>query len=213
MKFGVETGTMNIKDNKGIWIFLVIAFIIYFCTAFYYNYKSETTPMTTDLSSEERSMCSLTELPDGNLSLVVPPTYVYGATQEDLTAVAEENGYSSITLNADGSATYVLTKEQHEDMMKKLKEGIDQKIANLPASSKSYKDIRSISANDDYTDFKVTLDAKAINDKTSMAMVELKLLSTMYNAFNGVGNAGFHAVYYGSDGQVIADTDSGSASK
>ncbi|MBQ3787044.1 MAG: hypothetical protein II799_07185 [Lachnospiraceae bacterium] len=199
---------MRIKDNKGIWIFLVVAFIIYFFTAFYYNYKSETTPMTTDLSQEERSMCSLTQLSDGNLSLTVPPTYVYGATQADLDAVAKEHGYVSVTLNDNGSVTYVLTKEQHEELLSKLKEGIDEKIAYLPSSSKSYKDITSISANDDYTDFVINMDAKSISDKTSMAMLELKLLSTMYNAFNGNGNAAFHAVYYGSDGQVLADTDS-----
>ena len=126
----------------------------------------------------------------------------------DLDAVAKEHGYASVTLNDNGSVTYVLTKEQHEELLSKLKEGIDEKIAYLPSSSKSYKDITSISANDDYTDFVINLDAKSISDKTSMAMLELKLLSTMYNAFNGNGNASFHAVYYGTDGQVLADTDS-----
>ncbi len=198
---------MKNNSQKRAWIFLGILFVIYFFTALYYNYKAETNPVSADLSEEERSMCSLTQSEDGTVTLTLPPTYVGQVSQAQLDEVAEKKGYASITLNENGSATYVMTSSQHDEMLSTLREGIDQKIAGLPSSQSSYKDIESISHNDDYTEFEIHLKSDKMNDKLSMASVNLKLLSNMYNAFNGVGDAPFCASYYGKTKGLLAKTD------
>ena len=197
---------MQTNSTKRVWIFFGILFAIYFCTAFYYNYKAEMNPVSADLSETERAMCSLTRS-DGMVTLTLPPTYVGEVTQEQLNEVAEKKGYASITLNKGGSATYVMSEDAHKEMLLSLKEGIDQKIKNLPFSESSYKSIESISYNDDYTDFEIRLNTDKMNDKLSMASVNLKLLSNMYNAFNGIGDAGFSATYYGKSGSILATTN------
>lgn len=42
-------------------------------------------------------------------------------TQEFYDEQAQQNSYRSVTLNADGSVTYVMTKSQHQEMLDKLK--------------------------------------------------------------------------------------------
>ncbi len=197
---------MKVKSNKNIWIFLAVAFVIYFFTAFYYNYQAESTMASADLSDEERSMCDLKELDGDRLSLTVPPTYVNDASQADLDAAAKANGYESITLNENGSATYVITKAQHLEMLDKLSQGIREKMASIPGNG-SYKNITSVDSDDDFTEFEIHTKVDKLSDKESMSAINLKLLSTMYHAFKGEGNAPFAVIYYGKDGSVIAKTD------
>lgn len=47
------------------------------------------------------------------VELTIPADYVGKTTQEELDAAAKENDYK-VTLNADGIATYLMTKAQHE---------------------------------------------------------------------------------------------------
>ena len=50
-----------------------------------------------------------------NVTLTVPAEFVgTERTQADYDALAAENGYKSVTLNADGSVTYIMTKAQHQ---------------------------------------------------------------------------------------------------
>ena len=54
---------------------------------------------------------------DADLQLDIPAEFVGEQTQEDLNKIAEEYGIKSITLNDDGSATYVMTSKQHEEFL------------------------------------------------------------------------------------------------
>ena len=46
-----------------------------------------------------------------DVELTIPKDYVGETTQENLDALAAEKGFKSITLNPDGSATYIMTKK------------------------------------------------------------------------------------------------------
>ena len=195
----------NKSNTKNSIIFLIFVFLVYMGTSFYINYTSQQAPVASDLPDQEKDMISLNRADDGMLSLTVPPTYVYGATQKDLDSIAAEAGYESITLNADGSATYRITEAQHAEMLAGVKEGIDQKLTEM-AGSKNYSEIASIEHNDDYTDYTVKLSSLGGDESYSMATVTLKLYTSMYNAFQGVGHPAFHVKYYNKEGQLVAET-------
>ena len=51
--------------------------------------------------------------------LTIPAELVGETTQEELDEKASEYGYK-VTLNADGSATYTMTKSQHKEMLENM---------------------------------------------------------------------------------------------
>ena len=68
------------------------------------------------------------------VELTIPADYLGEPTQEDLNAIAKEKGYKSITLNDDGSATYVMSKMQHQEMMEDLANNINSSLSDMVGS-------------------------------------------------------------------------------
>lgn len=194
--------------NRSNVTILVVLLILYFGVNLYYNYKAQSLSAVPEADAEALKSCSMNEIDGNRLLLTIPSTYVNGATQENLDAVAEAAGYEKITLNSDGSATYTLTHEQHEKMMKDLHTGISDKLIMLPGS-KSFKDIDSIKANEDFTEYTVTLNTIGANFDSSMIAMNLKMFSTMYNCFQGVTDEIIHIEFYNKNGDKIADFNSG----
>ena len=68
---------------------------------------------------------------------------------------AKRKVYKSITLNDDGSATYVMTKKQHKDMMDEMTNSLNESLNDL-IGSKDYPNFTDIKANDNFTEFTIT---------------------------------------------------------
>lgn len=193
--------------KKGSFLFLGALFAIYFGINLYYNYKAETMSVVPETTAEELSVCSLIELSENRVSLTIPKTYVYGAAQEDLNKIAEMSHYEAILLNADGSATYTITKTQHEKMLSDLASGINDKLITMPGSE-HFKDIEKVTANDDFTDYTVTLNRHDADFDSSMSSMNLKMYTTMYNAFRGITDETMHIRFINQDGSIVAEFDS-----
>ena len=148
------------------------------------------------------SVCDYEELDDNRIKLTVPGEYAANATQESLTKTAEDLGYESITLNENGSVTYLITKAQHEEMLTNLRTGINQAL-NAMIGSKDYSKIASIEPNDDYTYIKVTLNSKDINYNSSMSMIQFKTYHLLFNAFNATPDNQLKVDYFNADGKLI----------
>ncbi len=84
-----------------------------------------------------------------NVELTIPADYVEGMTQDELDDTVDEEGYKSITLNEDGSATYVMTKEQHKKMMDEIKSSFNESMREM-VGSETYPSFVSIEANNDF---------------------------------------------------------------
>lgn len=144
-----------------------------------------------------------------NVTLTLPADYLEeGTTQEQLEAEAKENGFKSVTLNDDGSATYVMTKSQHRDMMQEIKQSIDEGLAEM-AHSEEFPGIVSVEANDDYTKYKVTVDSEEVGLSESLATIGLYLFSGTYHVFNGTKPDNVNIQYINSTtGMVIQEANS-----
>ena len=120
-----------------------------------------------------------------NVTITVPADFLdEGVTQENLDEQAKEKGFKSITLNDDGSATYVMTKAQHEEMMDGIRQSIDGSLLEM-ASSEDYPSVVSIDANEDYTEYKITVNAEEVGLQESFLVLSLYVFGGMYHVFNG----------------------------
>ena len=148
------------------------------------------------------SVCEFEELPNDRIKLTVPGEYAANADQEALSQTASELNYESITLNENGSVTYIMSKDQHTEMMANLHTGITQAL-NAMVGSKDYNRIASVTPNDDFTYIKVTLNSKDINYNNSMSMIQFKTYHLLYSAFNGTPDSKLTVEYYNVNGELV----------
>lgn len=142
------------------------------------------------------------------MELTVPADFVGETTQEELDQTAEEEGIKSITLNEDGSATYVMTKKKHKEMMKKIKSNIDEGL-NAMIGSEDYPNFTKVEANKDYTSFTITTTSTELDFAESFSVLSFYMQGGLYNAFNGTPVDNIHVEFINADtGEVISSSDS-----
>ncbi len=164
-----------------------------------------------DKGTEEGTSSELENL--GNVSvekgaseveLTIPATYVEGKTQEELDQICEMEGYKSITLNDDGSATYVMTKEQHQSMMTEIVAAINDAMKEM-IGSEEYPNITDVKANTVYTEFTVTTNSKELDMGESFTYLMFYMYGGMYNIFNGSGSDDITVTYINAEtGETIS---------
>ena len=120
-----------------------------------------------------------------NVEITVPPDFLEeGTTQETLDETAKEEGIKSITLNDDGSATYIMSKSKHDEMMAGIRESIDESMAEM-IDPETYPTFVEVTSNDDYTHFTVKLSSNEVGLSESISVLGFYMLGGLYNAFNG----------------------------
>lgn len=149
---------------------------------------------TVETAPEETSTDDLSQLEDlGNVTvdegifdveMTIPASYVGETTQEELDNTAKEYGYKSITLNDDGSATYVMTKKQHEEMMSEMRSTISDAL-NAMVGSEDYPNFTDIKANDNFTSFTVTTKSTELDMAESLSVLAFYMYGGMYGIFDG----------------------------
>lgn len=149
-----------------------------------------------------------------NVTITIPADYVgEEATQAELDKVCEENGYKSITLNEDGSATYVMTKAQHKEMMAETCALIDQSL-NEMVGSESYPNITAIEANEDYTEFVVTTKSAELDMAEAFSVMGFYIYGGLYAIYNGVEVDNISVKFVNADtGKVISESNSADLAK
>lgn len=182
------------------------------------NPSTETSETEMSTETEVSTKADISELDalgdvevDDNLfsvELTIPADYVGEATQDELNATAEENGYKSITLNEDGSATYVMSKSQHRDMMDEMTQNINESLAEM-IGSEEYPNITNIEANKDFTSFTITTSSTELDLAESFSVIVYYMYGGMYNIFNGTPVDNVHVDFVNADsGEIISSSDS-----
>lgn len=146
-----------------------------------------------------------------SVELTIPADYVGDTTQEELDKSAEENGFKSITLNDDGSATYIMTKKQHEEMMSGIADEINSNLTGM-IGSEDYPNITNIETNENYTSFTVTTSSTELDLNESFSVMAFYTYGGMYNIFNGTSVDNVHVDFVNADtGDVISSANSSDA--
>lgn len=159
---------------------------------------------------------SLDELNDLNVEknlfsveFTVPSSFVEdGITQESLDEAVKDNGYKSATLNEDGSVTYVMTKDQHQEIMDGIKTNIDETLFEM-IESEEYPSFKSIKTNEDYTEFTIETTSKELGLNESISVIGFYMYGGLYNAFNGTEPSDIAVIFVNSEtGEIISESRS-----
>ena len=143
-----------------------------------------------------------------NVTLTIPKDFIGETTQEELDDLAKKKGIKSITLNSDGSATYVMNKAQHEELISDVRKSINDSLQEM-IGSENYPNITAISANDDFTNFTVTTKNKELDFAESFVAMTLYMYGGMYAVFSGEEVDNIHVEFVNADsGEVISSGDS-----
>ena len=144
-----------------------------------------------------------------DITLTMPSGFFEeGMTQEELDETAQESGWKSATLNEDGSVTFVVAKEKHEEMLQETRDMIEESIDEL-VSSGSCPSIISVEANDDYSVFKVTLNAEEVGMAESFSVLSFYMLGGMYQLVNGAEDNNVTVQFVNeATGEVIQEANS-----
>lgn len=142
------------------------------------------------------------------VELTIPADYIGDTTQEELDATATEEGFKSITLNEDGSATYLMTKKQHREMMEEMAANINASLSEM-VGSENYPNITDITANSDFTEFTVTTTSTELSLSESFSAMAYYMYGGMYNIFNGTPVENVHVDFVNADsGEIMNSADS-----
>lgn len=144
-----------------------------------------------------------------SVELTIPADFLdSGTTQESLDAQAEENGWKSATLNADGSATYIMSKAQHKELMADLKQQIEEGLPDI-ISTGDFPNFVSVSANDNFTEFVITTKTDSLNFAESFSVLAFYMVGGMYNSFNGTPENNINVKYINeASGETIEEYNS-----
>lgn len=141
------------------------------------------------------------------VKLTIPAEYIGETTQEELDAGAQEYGYQ-ITLNDDGSATYLMTKAQHKEMLADLAAQINNSLDELVGSD-NYPNFTDIKANSNFTEFTVTTKSTELDMVESFSVMSFYIYGGMYNIFTGEEVSNIHVDFVNADsGEIISSADS-----
>ncbi len=139
--------------------------------------------------------------------ITIPADYVGESTQEELEESAAEYGYT-VTLNDDGTATYVMTKSQHKEMMQDMADNINESLAEL-VGSEDYPNITDITTNNDFTEYVITTTNESPDLSESFLVMGLYIYTGMYHVFNGTTVDNVHVDYVNADtGEIISSANS-----
>ena len=143
-----------------------------------------------------------------NVTITFPASFIgEDMTQEKLgEAIKDEDGIKSATLNADGSATYVMTKAKHQEMIDDTKKTIDDALQEM--INDESMSITDIKANADYTKFTVTVSTEEVGLSESFSVIALYSYGGMYGIITGKEVDNIQVDFVNKDGKVISTANS-----
>ncbi len=142
-----------------------------------------------------------------DVKINVPAEYMGETTQEELDEKAKAAGYKAV-LNADGSATYTMSKAQHKKMMTEMSESLKASLEEM-VGSEDYPNITDISANADFTNFTIVTKSTELDMTESFSTIAFYMYGGIYNIYNGTSVDNIHVDFVNADsGEIISSSDS-----
>lgn len=175
---------------------------IFLCTSVYLSGCSQkeritsTTSETTTIVNSVKESSSNTET--DIIEINIPIKMIGDLTQEDLNKKCEEKGYKSITINGDGTVTYLLTRQQHEKMMKDMKEELDAYLVGI-VGTEDYLNCTNVTFNDNYTDFEITTKSTELDLAESLSIKSYYRTGEDYNYYNNTPVGNVHVKFINAD--------------
>ena len=174
------------------------------------NNQAEEITESDEIGLEELETLGEIETEDGllNVEMTFPPDFVGETTQEELNQLAITDGFISITLNDDGSATYIMTKNKHKKLLEETRVSFESSLEEMIGSS-DYPEIVSIKANDNFTEFTVVTKNTELSFSESFSVISFYMMGGMYGIFSGEEVDDVNVKFVNeSSGEIISQSNS-----
>jgi hypothetical protein len=121
-----------------------------------------------------------------NVDVTIPADFFDGLSEQEILDQASESGYTSATINSDGSVTYTMPRSLYNEMLEDMKVNLDDSIAEAIAESPEV--FTAISYDADVTSFSVEVNRSAYESSFEAGFIGLKLAFSglFYQIFAGV---------------------------
>lgn len=144
------------------------------------------------------------------VTVVIPTVYEEVKTQEEADRIREKNGYKSVALEENGSLTIVMTKSQHDELIRDFRTSVDKGISEIIGAGGD-SSIEKIEYNEDYSIFTVTVTEEEIGVIERQAADELIMYGALYHVYTGNDADRIRVDYVNAkSGEIIETADSGS---
>lgn len=118
-----------------------------------------------------------------DVSITLPPDLAGVSSQEEVDAAVSAGGYSSGILNSDGSVTYQIPSDVHEELMRDMRSAVqetaDKFVADEPQIYKSISFDRSVET------FEVVVNRAEYENSFSFVGLGLTFAAGIYHVFSG----------------------------
>lgn len=118
-----------------------------------------------------------------DVSITLPPDLAGVSSQEEVDDAVSAGGYSSGILNSDGSVTYQIPSDVHEELMKDMRSAVqetaDQFVADEPQIYKSISFDRSVE------NFEVVVNRAEYENSFTFVSLGLYFAAGVYHVFSG----------------------------
>lgn len=146
-----------------------------------------------------------------DVTITIPKDLVGDTTQAQLDETAKGGQFHSATLNADGSATYTMSKKQHKAMLEGLRTSITKSLSEMVGST-DYPNVTDVKANDDFTEFTVTTKSSELTSQESFSVMQFYMYGGYYGIFSGKTPDNVHVDFVNANsGKIITSADSKNA--
>lgn len=145
-----------------------------------------------------------------DVTITYPSDWAADSTQADLDQeVAESNGgIKSATLNEDGTATYVMTKAYHDNLVQEMRDYINGDLSAL-VGSEDYPNFTAIEASNDFAKYTVTTTSSELDLNEAFSVMLFYMYSGLYGVVSGEPIENVHVDFVNADtGEVIESSDS-----
>ena len=133
-----------------------------------------------DVFSSEKNLFSV--------EVTLPSDFFEGEDMTTLEKRAKENGIDEVKINDNGSVSYKMDKSTHRKLLKELKEGVDEAIADALNDKETFSSFSEINYNNDLTEFDILVDESLFNPIESLSVLVYYLMGNLYQAMNGVAS-------------------------
>lgn len=155
----------------------------------------------------EKATDSLTHSGNDNVEFTIPADFL---ENEGMQSVLDEDiegteGFISATQNEDGSVTCVVTKKKHKELMQEISDSINDSLDEM-IDPENMPSLAKISAENDYTEFTVTLTSNEVGFQESFVALALYIYGGIYNVFNATPVDDITVYYVNQDnGDIIEE--------
>lgn len=167
--------------------------------------EASTDTLADEVSQTITAMDNTSVKKDGDtVTMTIPADYAayLGISADNVASMTDQEGIKSADIDDNGNVVLVMTQDKHDAMMLQMKTDIDDDMESV-ASDGSITGLKSVTANDDYTTFTMTIDSDAVNESERLGAAMFYVYGRIYNVYDGNSDAEILVNIQNADGDVL----------